>query len=67
MACQKVCKQGRNDITVKLNLQSPIPASFYIYSCKLRDGTKPGLWTLDWTMDWTMDWIMDSILDSIGQ
>ena len=30
MACQKVCKQGRNDIIVKLNLQSPIPASFYI-------------------------------------
>ena len=30
---------------------------------QMRDGTKPGLWTLDWTMDW----IMDSILDSIGQ
>ena len=30
MACQKVCKQGRNDIIVKVNLQSPIPASFYI-------------------------------------
>ena len=28
-----------------------------------RDGTKPGLWT----MDWTMDLILDSILDSIGQ
>ena len=27
-ACQKVCKQGRGDIKVKVNLQSPIPASF---------------------------------------
>ena len=30
MACQKVCKQGRDGIIVKVNLQSPIPASFYI-------------------------------------
>ena len=29
MACQKVCKQGRDDIIVKVNLQSPIPTSFY--------------------------------------
>ena len=28
MACQKVCKQGRDDIVVKVNLQSLIPASF---------------------------------------
>ena len=27
MARQKVCKQGRNDIIVKVNLQSPIPTS----------------------------------------
>ena len=25
IACQKVCKQGRVDIIVKVNLQSPIP------------------------------------------
>ena len=25
----KVCKQGRDDIIVKVNLQSPIPTSFY--------------------------------------
>ena len=30
MACQKVCKQGRDNIIVKVNLQSPIPTSFYI-------------------------------------
>ena len=30
MAYQKVCKQGRDDIIVKVNLQSPIPTSFYI-------------------------------------
>ena len=30
MACQKICKQGRDDIIVKVNLQSPIPTSFYI-------------------------------------
>ena len=30
MACQKVCKQGRDDIIVKVNLESPIPTSFYI-------------------------------------
>ena len=28
MACQKVCKQGRDDIIVKVNLQSPIPTRF---------------------------------------
>ena len=30
MACQKVYKQGRNDIIV--NLQSLIPTSFYIFN-----------------------------------
>ena len=30
MVCQKVCKQGRSDIIVKVNLQNPIPISFYI-------------------------------------
>ena len=30
MECQKVCKQGRDDIIVKVSLQSPIPTSFYI-------------------------------------
>ena len=25
-----ICKQGRDDIIVKVNLQSPIPTSFYI-------------------------------------
>ena len=30
MACQKICKQGRNDIIVKVNLKSLIPTSFYI-------------------------------------
>ena len=30
MGCQKVCKQGRDDIIVKVNLQSLIPTSFYI-------------------------------------
>ena len=30
MACQKVFKQGRDDIIVKVNLQSHIPTSFYI-------------------------------------
>ena len=29
MAYQHVCKQGRDDIKVKVNIQSPIPASFY--------------------------------------
>ena len=29
MECPKVCKQGRvDDIKVKVNIQSPIPASF---------------------------------------
>ena len=28
MACQTVCKQGRDDVIVKVNLQSLIPASF---------------------------------------
>ena len=27
MACQKVIKQGRDDIKVMVNIQSPIPAS----------------------------------------
>ena len=30
MACQKLCTQGRDDIIVKVNLQSSIPTSFYI-------------------------------------
>ena len=30
MDFQKVCKQGRDDIIVKVSLQSPIPTSFYI-------------------------------------
>ena len=30
MACQKACKQGRDDIIVKVNLQSPIPTSLYM-------------------------------------
>ena len=43
MACQKVCKQGRDDITVKVNLQKPHPCIFFHYSCSLvwkryRDG-----------------------------
>ena len=29
MACQKVCKQGRDDVKVKGNIQNPIPSSFY--------------------------------------
>ena len=28
MACKKVCKQGRDDVKVKVNIQSLIPASF---------------------------------------
>ena len=28
MASQKVCKQGRDDIKEKVNIQSPIPAYF---------------------------------------
>ena len=28
MACQKLCKQVRNNIIVKVNIQSLIPASF---------------------------------------
>ena len=33
MACQKVCKQGKDDIIVKVNLQSLIPASFSLKYC----------------------------------
>ena len=29
MACQKVCKQGRDDMKVKVDIQNPIPISFY--------------------------------------
>ena len=30
MACQKICKQGRDDIVIlKVNVQSPIPTSAY--------------------------------------
>ena len=28
MACEKVCKQGRDDVKVKSNVQSLSPASF---------------------------------------
>ena len=28
MTCQKVCKQGRDDIKMKLNIQSPICVPF---------------------------------------
>ena len=28
IACQKVCKQGRADVKVKVNMRSPIPVSF---------------------------------------
>ena len=28
MACQKVCKQGRDELIVKVNLQTLIPTSF---------------------------------------
>ena len=28
MACQKVCKQGSDNLIVKVNLQSLVPASF---------------------------------------
>ena len=30
MACQKACKQCRDDIIVNVNLQCPIPTSLYI-------------------------------------
>ena len=30
MVCHKICKEGRDDIIVKVNLQSPNPTSFYI-------------------------------------
>ena len=36
MACQKVCIQGRDDI--KVNIKSPIPASFSNYRVRCRDG-----------------------------
>ena len=35
MESQKVCKQGRDDIIVKVSLQSPIPTSFYIIVANL--------------------------------
>ena len=43
MACQKVCKQGKDDIKVKVNIQKPHPYIFLQYSCTLvwkrcRDG-----------------------------
>ena len=35
MACQKLCKQGRDTIIVKVYLQSlPIPTSHYITVCE---------------------------------
>ena len=41
MACQKVCKQGRDDIRGKVNLQSPIPASFYTCNVKFSINKDP--------------------------
>ena len=38
MACQKVCEQDRDDIIVKVNLQSPIPTSFF--TLQLQTGVK---------------------------
>ena len=35
MVCQKACKQGRNDIKVKVNIQKPYPYIFLHYSCTL--------------------------------
>ena len=40
MACQKVCKQGRDDIIVKVNLQSSTPTSFYITVAENNAGMK---------------------------
>ena len=37
MACQNVCKQGKDDVMVKVNLQSPIPTSFYITVANWRE------------------------------
>ena len=37
MACQTVCKQGRDGIIVKVNLQSPVPASFtLVCNCNVK-------------------------------
>ena len=33
MACQKVCKQGRDDMKVKVNIQNPIPKDVGIRLC----------------------------------
>ena len=41
MECQKVCKQGRDDIIVKVSLQSPIPTSFYITVANLCENDIP--------------------------
>ena len=35
MACQKVGKQGRDDIKVKANIQKPYPYIFFHYSCMI--------------------------------
>ena len=48
MACQKVCKQGRDDIIVKVNLQSPIPTSFYI-AVTNQCQTDAGMWLCKFT------------------
>ena len=37
MACQKVCKQGRDDIIVKVNLQSPI---LHLFTLQLQTNVK---------------------------
>ena len=29
MACQKVCKHGRDEVKVEVSIQSPIPTSFH--------------------------------------
>ena len=50
------CRRNRK---TSVNIQyAEVRAGGWTKSAR-RDGTKPGLWTLDWTMDW----IMDSILD----
>ena len=43
MACHEVCKQGRDDIIVKVNLQSLIPASFSHYFATVITASAPSL------------------------
>ena len=47
MAHPKVCKQGRCDIKVKVNIQSPIPTSFYTteLSCEKDVGRRLHIFT----------------------